>query len=336
MSDASLEHAANLGQGRPHALEGRPGGKPRAVCSSAASVAKANSTERASALYRTNLWRAGLWTATRLPQGVANRVARMLAAFYWRFNSRRREIVIENLQPVLAGDRQRAEAMSREVFHQFAQKLTDLWRYERGLPVEQLISDLQGWEHLSNAQKSGAGILLLTPHLGNWELGAPLLAQQGLPVTVITLHEPESTLTELRKASRSKWGIETIVIGEDPFAFVDVIARLEAGGTVALLMDRPPRYSATEVTLFGQPFRASIAAAELARATGCALLPACLPRQRHGYQAQVLPPIAYHRAELNSRHARTQLTQQIVSVFEPWIQQYLTQWYHFIPIWPKV
>jgi lauroyl/myristoyl acyltransferase len=109
---------------------------------------------------------------------------------------------------------------------------------------------------------------------------------------------------------------------------------LEAGATVALLVDRPPAASATRVQLFGKPFAASIAAAELARASGCALLPVCLPRTGKGYGAHILPEIPYERASLRSPEARQRLNQQIMHRFEPVIRQHLDQWYHFVPIWP--
>ena len=98
-------------------------------------------------------------------------------------------------------------------------------------------------------------------------------------------------------------------------------------------MDRPPAQTAVTVELFGQPFRASIAAAELARATGCALLPVCVLRENEGYAAHMLPEIGYDRAALGNRDARQQLTQEILRAFEPVIRQHPDQWYHFVPVW---
>ncbi|PYJ05910.1 MAG: hypothetical protein DME25_07555 [Verrucomicrobia bacterium] len=151
----------------------------------------------------------------------------------------------------------------------------------------------------------------------------------------MTLAEPDADFTRLRQASRARWNIDTLVIGDDPFAFVEVIRRLEGGATVALLVDRPPRATAVEVELFGRPFVASIAAAELARASGCVLLPVFLPRTDAGYAAHVLPAIPYDRATLRDREARRQLTQQILRALERAIREHLDQWYHFVPIWPK-
>src|SRR6266540_2892111 len=102
----------------------------------------------------------------------------------------------------------------------------------------------------------------------------------------------------MRQAARARWGIETLVIGRDPFAFVEIIRRLESGATIALLVDRPPKTSAVDVQLFGRPFSASIAVAELARATGCELLPVYLIRGKQGYAAHILPRIPYERAVL--------------------------------------
>jgi lauroyl/myristoyl acyltransferase len=152
---------------------------------------------------------------------------------------------------------------------------------------------------------------------------------------VVTLAEPGQNFTRLRQESRARWKIETLVVGEDPFAFVDLIRRLEAGATVAILIDRPPSIAAASVELFGRPFSASIAAAELARASGCALLPVYLPREGRAYGAHVLPPIPYDRPALGNREARRKLTQEIMRAFEPIIRQHLDQWFHFVPVWPR-
>jgi len=151
---------------------------------------------------------------------------------------------------------------------------------------------------------------------------------------VITQAEPDPRLTSIRQAARARWGVDTLPLGEDPFGAVEIIRRLEANHAVALLMDRPPAATATVVKLFGQPFSASVSAAELARASGCALLPVCVPRTPKGYVVETLPEIPYERAALRDPEARGELTQRILSAFEPAIRAYANQWYHFVPVWP--
>ena len=288
-----------------------------------------------SAFYGANLWRIGLIAGRCLPSGLCYGLSRMLLAIYRSLAPGRKEVVIQNLLPALDGDRAAAERAAQKLFQNFSMKLVDLWRYESGQSVDPLFADLTGWEHFVAAQATGRGVLMITPHLGNWEFGGPLLTRRGVKLHVITLAEPGRGLTELRLASRARRGVETLVIGQDAFAFVEVIKRLQAGATVALLVDRPPAASAVTVELFGRPFLASIAAAELARASGAAIVPVYLPRTGGGYAAHVLPEISYDRAALGNRDARRELTQIIMRAFEPALRQHPDQWYHFVPLWPE-
>jgi KDO2-lipid IV(A) lauroyltransferase len=291
--------------------------------------------ETSSSFYRAEIWHLGLILARYLPYRTTVGIARAVAHLYVNLRPRRREIVLQNLLPILNGDGIAAGGMSLRLFQNFAVKLADLWRYESGQSISNMFTQWTGWEHFTAAQSSKRGVLLLTPHLGNWEFGAPLLAERGVNLVVITLDEPHGKLTELRQSSRARWNIQTVVIGRDTFAFVEIIRRLEAGATVALLVDRPPATTTAMVELFGRPFAASFAAAELARASGCALLPVYLPRAGKEYAAHILPAIAYHRPALRSHEARQKLTQQIMRVFEPVIRQYPDQWYHFVPVWRR-
>ena len=286
-------------------------------------------------LYRPELWRLGLWTVRVLPHRICAFLARISVRIYCWLAPHRLQVVRGNLVVPLKGDVSAADKKTKELFQQFALKLLDLWRYEAGLSIDNAFGQMTGWEYFVAAQAPGNGVLLLTPHLGNWEFGGPLLTQKGVGLQVITLAEPGGDFTEMRQASRARWNIETLVIGNDPMAFLEVIRRLEKGATVALLVDRPPPPTAVIVELFDHPFSASIAAAELARASGCALLPVYLPRNGDKYDAHILPPIAYDRPKLRDREQRRQLAQSIMQVFEPLIREHLDQWYHFVPLWPQ-
>ena len=287
-------------------------------------------------LYRASLWNFAIFMARHLPPFLLEHITIQACLLYWMLFRTRRRVVQENLKPAVHNDPLAARIATRELYQQLGVKLADLWRYESGLSIYNLFHDLTGWEHYTRATERGRGVLLVTIHLGNWEFGAPLLTERGIKLQVITLAEHETKLTEMRQRARARWGIETIALGEDPFASLEVIRRLEDKGTVALLMDRPPEKTAVTINLFRQPFAASVAAAELARATGCAILPVYLPRTARGYVAHILPEILYERPSLRGLGARVALTQRIMSAFEPAIRLYLNQWYHFLPIWGGV
>ncbi len=288
-----------------------------------------------SSLYRAGWWSAGLAVARVAPVSASRLGARAVAGVYYLLAGARRETVVENLLPAVGDDLAAARKAGRALFKEFAIKLADLWRLESGGPTGSWQTRWSGWEHFETARAAGRGVLLVTPHLGNWEFGGALLAGAGVGLTVLTQAEPGRGLTEMRQASRARRGIETVVVGEDPFAFVEIIKRLQEGAVVALLVDRPPPGNGVEVRLFGRPFTASTAAADLARAAGCAIVPVFVVRSGDGYEARVLPEVGYQRSAIGNRSARVELTGEIVRAFEPFIRQHPSQWYHFVPIWPR-
>jgi len=288
-----------------------------------------------SAFYRAGLWRFGLAVVRVLPAGLVKGFCVIVAEFYFLFRRQRREVVVQNFLPVFAGDRAAAEKAAHRLHRKFALKLVDLWRVEGGVPVQNWLTNSGELEIIRTAQQRGRGILFITLHLGNWEHGGLLLNQLGIPLTILTQAEPDDGLTDLRIASRRRFGVETLIIGQDSFAFVEVIKRLQAGAALAISLDRPPAKGGVPVEFFGHPFEAPLAAAELARASGCALIGVTIVRRRDGYAVKVLPEFAYDRKALGDREVRRELTRQILRAFEPQIRQDIDQWYQFVPIWPK-
>ena len=193
-----------------------------------------------SQLYSASLWKIGLMLGRHLNPKTALSLAGICAAIYWRVAPKRRKILVANLRPVVGSDSE-AVVAARELVNQFMLKLADLLRYESGVKQEKWFSNWQGWEYFTAAHARGKGVLLVTPHLGNWEFGGAFLVEKGYRLLVLTQAEPDERLTKIRQESRARWGVETLVIGNDPFGSIEVVKCLQAGATVALLMDRPAR-----------------------------------------------------------------------------------------------
>lgn len=286
-----------------------------------------------SSLYRTEFWRLGPRFVRAMPEWFCRILFLAAADSYWLGHGGKRRIIVDNLLPVVGNDRVEARRSGKRLMRQFALKLADLWRVEAGAPMDDWLVEWGGWEHYQKAHARGNGVLMLAPHLGNWEFGGPLLSKKGVDLVVVTQAEPDPGLAEAMRVSRERWKVRTVVVGQDAFAFIDVIRHLQAGATVAMLIDRPVPASAVTVELFGRPFQASIAPAELARASGCAVMGTYIPRVARGYAAHIMPEYQYDRRSLGSREARRQMTQQIARSFEDVIRKHRDQWYHFVPMW---
>ena len=287
------------------------------------------------AFYRGGMWRCGIWLARTLPVGLVKKIARLLAGLYWRLQRQRCEVLVQNFLPVFSGDKSAAENAARAAHKNFAAKLIDLWRAEGGEITRNWLTTDGELEIIHAARRRGHGTLFITLHLGNWEHGGLLLNQLGIRLTILTQAEPDDGLTEMRKAARARYGVDTLIIGADSFAFVEVIKQLQAGADLAVSLDRPPDRGGVPVEFFGKQFEASLAAAELSRASGCALVGVTIVRRPDGFAVKVLPEFIYDRKNLGNREARRELTQQILRAFEPEIRKDIEQWYQFTPIWPR-
>ncbi len=302
------------------------------LTSSRAKSAKPNPSGPPS-LYQASFWKLGLWTMRWLPTPACHMLARAAATLAWIFAPGFRRVTQNNLLPVKQGDSKAAQKAARQLFTEFTLKLCDLWKYEGGSHSPQWFVNWEGWDIFKAASARGRGVLLVSPHLGNWELGGPFMVRHGCQLMVLTQEEPDPRMTRLREASRRKWGVETLVVGRNAFAMLDIVKKLQAGANVALLVDRPHPATAVPAQLFGQSLSASIAPAELARASGCAIVPTFIIREKSGYRARILPEITYDRTLLGNRQERAALAEKILRAFEPAIRQHADQWFHFVPIW---
>jgi KDO2-lipid IV(A) lauroyltransferase len=195
-----------------------------------------------------------------------------------------------------------------------------------------IIAQIDGAEHLRHARELGKGALIVTAHFGLFELGGLLLAQHGCDAVVLTYPEPSESLSRWRAAFRSRWKVDTLEIGADSFAFLQIAERLRRGCFVATLIDRPHPTDSTPVALPHGTANFSTGILLLAAHAGVPVIPATMVRHADGaYHAQIFAPIA-----IESRGSRADTlgfySQQIADTIQPVLCAYPGQWYQFVPV----
>jgi len=215
--------------------------------------------------------------ARLLPDRVADALAVRLArlAFAARVPARAR--LEENLGRLL-GPGADVGAVAREAFENFALSFTDFLRLgHRGRHRIAGAVEVHGSEHLAAARASGRGVIVLSAHLGNWELGAAWLAAGGPPVHLVARAHPSRRVERFFARRRDAWGVRLM---PDRPLWRPAAAALRRREWVALMADRgaPGR---------GTDRRGSVCAwaAALARRTGALVLPAVIVRQADGRYA---------------------------------------------------
>lgn len=285
------------------------------------------------ALYQVRGFKLGFLLARILPRRMLLRMGRQIASVCYQRDATVQAALVENLRVVTG--RTDPELAAENVRH-FGEMLADYF-YCVGRSAgaaSTLLREWRGLEHFEAGRARGKGTVLVTAHLGNWELGGALLALSGFPITVVTLEEPTSELTRWRGCFRERFGIKTITVGPGhDFAFVEMLQTLRRNEILAMLVDRPYAGSGTPVQFFGRDSEFSSAAAHLWQHTGAAVIPAFVLRQTdHQYISFADAPLPFAPAS-DSRTALAVNTQTLASHFETVIRQHPEQWFNYVPIW---
>jgi phosphatidylinositol dimannoside acyltransferase len=278
------------------------------------------------------------WGAVRgMPEAVARRQFDAIADAVWARHGKGVQRLESNLRRVLgpdAGDRE-----LRRVTHLGVRSYLRYWREVFQLP-RMKAADLVARMHVVDEQRlrdavaAGNGLVLVLPHMGNWDHAGAWLAGTGVPFTTVAERLEPASLYERFVSFRESLGMEVIPLtgGERP-PFELLAERLRAGGTLCLLGDRDLTTTGIEVDFFGAPARMPAGPAALAHDTGAALLPVTLwypdPRRWSArIHSQVPTPATGTRAQKIEA-----MTQQVADAFADGISEHPADWHMLQRVW---
>jgi KDO2-lipid IV(A) lauroyltransferase len=282
-------------------------------------------------LYRANMFGVGEALARIFPLRFLRGCAAVAGWLYALAHPRRVAIVAQNLRLL---DARAGSTQARQVYAAFAPTMADYFHIGTRPPDEavKIISRIDGVEHLHEAHRLGRGALVVTAHLGLFELGGLLLAQHGFSSVVLTYPEPNEALTHWRAEFRRRWKVETLEIGTDHFSFLQIADRLKRGCFVATLIDRPHPTDFTPVTLPNGRAGWSAGIFLLAAHLGVPVVPATMVRGPDGgYLAQVCPLIQVKPLESRAQTLAF-YSQRVADAILPVLQRFPEQWYQFVPV----
>ncbi len=203
-----------------------------------------------------------------LPLAWLHFLGRVLGVCYWLLPNRERRTILTNLAlcfPKLK-ERQRM-ALCRRTLQQTGCNLMELsviW-FRPLSEVRDLVQGIHGKEHLQRAP--GQGLILLLPHLGNWELMGLIQSPQK---ELIALYRPprKSQLEPLMKQARERSGMT--IVPTSSRGVKRIYLALQRGGVTCILPDQVPKSNRAAVfaPFFGHQALTMLLAYRMARKTG--------------------------------------------------------------------
>lgn len=176
---------------------------------------------------------------------------------------------------------------------------------------------------LQREHSKGRGVLVLTAHLGNWELLAARLHQEGFPGVVVGRKRAHDSTADWLIDMRKSYGVTTMAQDCSPR---DLLRVLKHGEVIGMLSDLEVRRLDGEfLPFFGVPALTMTAPAALARAARVPLLPARCVLREGEYVLSFEEPLEAD-STLDRKAQPIELLTRLNATYERWIRETPEQW----------
>jgi KDO2-lipid IV(A) lauroyltransferase len=266
-----------------------------------------------------------------LPRPIARFVGAAIGALAWHLVSRLRRIGLRNLSLAFANNSEAMPAAERTrilrtLYRYLGWQLAEFCRMPRASRADaQQFFRYEGLEHYLAARSRGQGVLVLTGHLGAWELSSFYHSLMGYPMSMVIRRLDNPLVDAFVNRIRCLHGNR--VLHKDDFAR-GLLQSMHRGDTVGILMDTnmtPPQ--GVFVPFFGTPACTASGLARVAAHSQAAVLPGFMlwepPEQR--YVLHFGPELTLARTGDATADALAN-TALFTATVESWIRRYPEQW----------
>lgn len=183
------------------------------------------------------------------------------------------------------------------------------------------------------AHAEGKGVILVTGHIGAWELFARRIAALGLPSGTVAKEAQDPRLTALLQRARQSANVRVFWRGS-PMSAREVLRFLREGGMLGILIDQDTDVAGVHVPFFGRPAFTPRAAGDLAARLGAPMIFGCAHRLAGNVHRIVLRRVDVPRT--GAREADSiALTAAATKMIEDEIRANPAEWVWMHPRWRR-
>jgi KDO2-lipid IV(A) lauroyltransferase len=270
-----------------------------------------------------------------LPEPAMRSVGSRLGRVVWHLAPGRRRLVQRHLHRILGQDTDVTER-SKAMFASYGRYWAEVfWLRPGRIPDLVAKSTVENVAAMRAAYARGKGVLLILPHMGNWEVAGAVARDLGMPVLSAAENLPNPLITEWFLEVRKMAGIDIVLTGRGARATGALMRRLKDGETVALLADRDVTGRGIPVKFFGEETTMPAGPIALAVNTGAPILVAgSYFEDGPGHRYVVSDPLPI--PEEGTKEARVAAGVQLLAdALQDRILRKPEDWHLFVPNWPS-
>lgn len=283
-------------------------------------------------MYNYTLYRIGQFIALSLPLKIAYKVAIFVSDARYLFAGTDRKTVRENLKAIFPEKTEKEIKKIRiRVFRNFAKYLVDFFRFEK-IDREYIKKKIriENIHYFDRALSQGKGVIALSAHLGNWELGGVVLSLLGYPFWAVALPHKDKRVDNFFNFQRERKGFRVIPLGK---AVRACFRLLKENKMVALAGDRDFTEKGLATDFFGKQTILPEGPAAFALQTGAAIVPGFMLRNDDDtFTLRMEEPVEF-KISGNKKDDVRMIIDTYKKIFESYIRKYPDQWYMFRRFW---
>ena len=193
--------------------------------------------------------------------------------------------------------------------------------------ILELFEEVAGWSIIEERLARGKGLILVTGHLGNWELGGAYIAARGMRIEAVARHMANPLFDGYLTRTRERIGMEVV---HDEDAVRRVPRHLRSGGGVAFLVDQGVvGLASTWVPFFGRMAKTPRGPAVFALRLGAPIVFGVALRRPNGRFVLTFEPVE-SRATGDREADVDRIVADYTAVLERWVRRAPEQyfWHH--------
>ncbi len=278
------------------------------------------------------LYRFGQAIALSLPVKLGYKVAIFFSGLHYIFAFQDRKIVKENLKAIFPQKtNQEIRKIRLKVFKNFAKYLVDFFRFQKldARYIEKNIR-IENRHYLDEALSKGKGVVILSAHLGNWELGGAVIAILGYPFYAIALPHKDKRVDRFFNYQRESKGIKVIPLGRAAAACLNA---LKENKMVGLVADRDFTGKGICVDFFGLSSCFPKGPAVFSLKTGASIVPVFMLRNKDdSFTLRIEKPLEFISSNKEDSDLMG-LVKKYKIIIEDYIRRFPEQWFIFRKFW---